>query len=492
MPSASSSHVRTIASPRWVPLVIVALILAPVLILTSADPDLWGHVRFGLDMLSHHTLPRVDPYSFTQDVPWVNHEWLSELLMGVAYQSAGAIGLALLKGTLVVVVLSIVLSSYSGVAPFAFGAVVILLAGGTGRVITTLRPQLWTLIGVALLCRFLITMPRRWWLAALPLLFVCWVNLHGGWIVGAGLLAVWTAFQLWRPEAPRALIAGVALLSALGTLINPYGWRMWEFLGATVRLTRPIAEWQPLWTTPVLAWIPWGLVLAGVAASTMSVPRARADRIAMIALLAYASFRVERLAPVCVVAAIVLMSPTVLARWRAVSLAFDPISRTAARGLWLAVVALAVGSGMAVARTATCISMDGPWIPDRAAGRALVASKPHGKIVTFFDWGEYAIWHLSPSLQVSIDGRRETVYSETVLEEHDAMNAGTPDGIAYLQRLDPEYVWLPARFGRLRGWLETHGYRIDLHTEQSFVAVRADQPPVTPNGAPEGGCFPGP
>jgi hypothetical protein len=479
-------------SPNWVLGSIAGLILAPVLVMTSADPDLWGHVRFGLDMLSQHTLPSADPYSFTQDIPWVNHEWLSELVMATAYQVGGPAGLAVLKGALVAVFLSIVLSAYADLTPPALGAVVLLLAGGTGRVITTLRPQLWTLIGVALLCRLLITPPRRWWLALLPLLFVFWVNLHGGWIVGAGLLAVWTAFQFWRPEAPRGLIAGIAVLSALSTLINPYGWRMWEFLGATVRMTRPIAEWQPLWTTPVLAWIPWGLVLIGVALSLTSTPRPRADRIAMISMLAYASFRVERLAPLCVVAAIVLMSPTVLSRWRPVSPAFAPLSPAAARGLVFALVALTVGSGMAAARTATCISMDGSWIPDREAGRALAASKPHGNLVTFFDWGEYAIWHLSPNSRVSIDGRRETVYSDAVLSGHEAMNAATPEGVAYLQRLNPEYVWLPARYSALRDWLQTHGYRIDLQTPDSFVAVRANQPTLSMSAGSSTPCFPGP
>jgi hypothetical protein len=99
---------------------------------------------------------------------------------------------------------------------------------------------------------------------------------------------------------------------------------------------------------------------------------------------------------------------------------------------------------------------------------------------------------LSPALRVSIDGRRETVYSEAVLSGHDAMNAGTPEGIAYLRRLDPEYVWVPASFDRLRDWLGTHGYRIDLQTQESFVAVRADQPTLTVNSSEPAGCFPGP
>jgi hypothetical protein len=37
-----------------------------------------------------------------------------------------------------------------------------------------------------------------------------------------------------------------------------------------------------------------------------------------------------------------------------------------------------------------------------------------GKMVVHFDWGEYCLWHLGPAVQVSMDGRRETVYSDAV------------------------------------------------------------------------------
>src|SRR5215471_19981692 len=64
---------------------------------TNADPDLWGHVRFGLDMLSAKALTSSDPYSYTSDIPWLNHEWLSELIMGLAYRTFGSGGLVALK-----------------------------------------------------------------------------------------------------------------------------------------------------------------------------------------------------------------------------------------------------------------------------------------------------------------------------------------------------------------------------------------------------------
>jgi hypothetical protein len=39
-----------------------------------------------------------------------------------------------------------------------------------------------------------------------------------------------------------------------------------------------------------------------------------------------------------------------------------------------------------------------------------------GNLGVHFDWGEYVIWHLGPRVKVSIDGRRETVYSDRIRE----------------------------------------------------------------------------
>jgi hypothetical protein len=479
-------------APPYVPWLIVGLILAPALVTISADPDLWGHLRFGLDMLEQHSLPSVDPYSFTQDIRWVNHEWLSELMMAVAYRIGGSAGLSLFKGALVATVLTVVLRAYSRAAPAVVAGVIVLLAAGTGRQTVTLRPQLWTLIGVALLCRMLTTRPRRWWLIAVPSLFFLWVNLHGGWIVGAGLLAIWTAFQMTRADTPRGLVAGVAVLSAAATLLNPYGWGMWSFLAGTVGMSRDIADWRPLATVPIVARIPWIVVAAGTLVLAWNKSRPPLERIAMIAVMAYGALRVERLSPLLVVAAVVLLAPTVSARWHAPQRSFKPLTQVEARWLLAGVALLAVIAGIAVARTSKCIGIAGDWAPDRVAGRALAATRTQGKIVTYFDWGEYAIWHLAPRLRVSIDGRRETIYSDAALARHAALETATPEGLAYLRELDPQYVWLPAAFTKLRDWLSTHGYRIDLQTDRSFVAVRADQPVLPTGVAPSTECFPGP
>ena len=46
------------------------------------DPDVWWHLRTGQLILQNHALFHTDPYSFTRfGQPWIDHEWLSQLLI---------------------------------------------------------------------------------------------------------------------------------------------------------------------------------------------------------------------------------------------------------------------------------------------------------------------------------------------------------------------------------------------------------------------------
>jgi hypothetical protein len=494
-PATPTATERSPVSPRTVAaltLVVIGLVLAPVITRTVADPDLWGHVRFGLDMLSTRTLPAIDPYSFTQDVPWVNHEWLSELTMGLAYKWAGSVGLVALKAALIGTFVALILTAYRGASPPIGIAALILPLWGAASITSTLRPQLWTLVGIALLCRILLTQPDRSWLIKLPLLFAAWVNLHGGWIVGAGMLAVWATAEMSRRDARRGLIVAIGLLTACATLVNPYGWRMWDFLAGTVRMSREIREWQPLFSLKAADWLAWVVAVSIVVGSLLTRTRPPISRLLVLAMLAYASARVSRISPLFVTAVVLLLQPTAFAWPLNRPLVLEPPTRRASIGLSIALLVLGVISMAAVVRTARCIPIAGDWSADLIAGRALADASARGKLVTWFDWGEFALWHLGPELRVSIDGRRETIYSDRVLADHYAMYDGTPAGLAYLERLAPDYIWLPTAHTRVREWAAAHGYRIDVLTDQSFVAVRDALPPVRASTPTSGGCFPGP
>ncbi len=111
----------------WLPWSALALIL---LSATGTDPDLWGHVRFGLDFLRNRALPSVDPYSFTQDRPWVNHEWLSEALMAAAFALCGTAGLVILKTLVMACAVSVVWRRLRGASPVISTAVTTLAIVG--------------------------------------------------------------------------------------------------------------------------------------------------------------------------------------------------------------------------------------------------------------------------------------------------------------------------------------------------------------------------
>ena len=51
--------------------------------------------------------------------------------------------------------------------------------------------------------------------------------------------------------------------------------------------------------------------------------------------------------------------------------------------------------------------------PVRAVA-VLRASGVRGNMAVFFNWGQYVIWRLGPRIKVSYDGRRETVYPESL------------------------------------------------------------------------------
>jgi len=465
-------------------LVAAALLLVfAVASLTEADPDLWGHVRFGADVLRTHELPSIDPYSFTQDRPWINHEWLSELQMGLAWTLGATTGLVVLKGALVLAALVVV---WLALRRTDFGIRLIMAALfvlGAGRAFKTLRPQLWSILCFAILCRVLAEPSprgRRW----LPVLFLIWANVHGGWLVGLGVLGVWTIVSLAvRPREAQSWLPA-CVLCALATLMTPYGWRLWLFLWETVGVTRDITEWQPLWTVPVTAWAPW---LAAVGVTVWAFLRQDPDRwgrTAVVLMLGYFSLRVERVLPFFVTSAVLLAAPIVSDSRN------HGTSAPRALASFFA-IAMAV-TGVWVAHSSRqCIPVRGPWIADREAAQSLEAAE--GRLVVPFDWGEYAIWHVGPRLRVSMDGRRETVYTDRRIAEHDAILAGTTEGFAILDAWRPEYVWLPRSSERTRQWLETHGYRVDVSTKRSFVAVREEMTSLAGfavRGQDTGGCFP--
>ena len=293
--------------------------LLVVIIQTTADPDLWGHVRFGQDIIAAGQLPTVDGYSFTSDRAWINHEWLAEVFMAAAYAAGGASGLVALKALLAIGALVLVTVLLRQRVPEGWRRTLLVaftLLVGVAPLTRTMRPQVFSLFLFVAVLAVIATAefnPRRlWWL---PPVFLLWANLHGGWLVGASILVVWSATRFidTRSRPWRWELVAVGALSAAATLVNPYGLELWRFMYATVGLERAdIVEWQALTRMPILL-LPWGLTTL---LALWAVWRARpvdVGRLAVCGLLAFMSFQVGRLLGFYALAVVVLLAAVVRA-----------------------------------------------------------------------------------------------------------------------------------------------------------------------------------
>jgi hypothetical protein len=92
-----------------------------------------------------------------------------------------------------------------------------------------------------------------------------------------------------------------------------------------------------------------------------------------------------------------------------------------------------------------------------------------------------------------MDGRRETVYSQRVIDDHNAFYNNERSAIDYPDRISADCVWLPSRLAAVRG-LEARGWTAVARTPLSVVFRRNG----VPQNAPIAGVstsprrFPGP
>jgi len=446
----------------------------------TADPDLWGHLKFGADHWHTGYMANEDPYSFTaHGHRWINHEWLAELLFYLTYRFFGDPGLLFGKLAIGLSVVWILLKMCDmrrhHPLSLAFGMILAIYAARMGFMI---RPQLFSFLFFAaflyLLHLYFFKDKNR--LFFLPLLMAAWVNLHGGFIMGWALIIGVTGWKTLERIACRKPVPQLGqlwvwlMVVSIATLANPYGYRLLVFLCQTLSVPRAITEWAPIeiWSLSHVRFkVMAGLFLALLA---FNFRRVEGWEVAAIGAILFAAFRYQRHTPFFAMAA----APFVV-HWLTETagdvknrLHQARLGRTA--NITIAVAFLLLTGYQLYSGLYMYVAAQGRIIVNPAeypvgAVRFLKGNNVKGNLLLPFNWGEYAIWHLYPLCRVSIDGRFRTAYPEAVIKDH-FIHQDDTGGWKWLMETYPADIILSrqSRFfndliGKTREWVYVYSDR---------------------------------
>ena len=420
---------------RRVFVIILALGLFTMAARSATDPDLWWHLRTGQLIVQTHAVFHTDPYSFTRfGQPWVDHEWLSQILIFGLYRLAGWGGLIMGFGAVIAAAFLLVFLRCPG-RPYVAG-VITLLGAFASSPSWGVRPQMLTLLLASVLLLILersYERPKllRW----TPLLMLLWVNLHAGYALGIALMVLFllgdaldSAFGFANGAQPKARFRslGFAILVCIAVVpINPYGAAMYAYPLETLHsraMQSYIGEWlspdfhQPRYL-PTLV-----LILAALALPTLSPRRLRPREILLLLVTAYAALRSVRHIPIFVLVAVPILSALFLAwlRDRPIAKRLEgrpaPISSTK---VWVNAILLGAFLVFSVARvryvTRHQADAEAKDLP-AAAVSFIAATRPPAQILNHYNWGGYFIWRLYPDYRVYIDGRAD-VYGDAFMDD---------------------------------------------------------------------------
>jgi len=421
------------------------------------DNDLWGYLSFGKVFWARGYFPFHDIFSYTPTKTlWVYHEWLTGVIFYFILMQAGTVGLQLLQYIIIILTLCLIYSTAikkGANTVFALIALIpamLLISFGYVPV----RAQIFTYLFFILTIYILETakIKQRWaillWL--LPI-HVVWCNLHGGFIAGIGLIALYALGEGISGKKAIPFIA-ICFLAGAATMINPYGPEYWRFIINSISMPRPeIGEWfsvtvalkrnyQPV---PVIVFIL--LTFISLLIILLQKKRSLTDLIVIAATtyLGVAHVR-HTIFPGIIFGAFIPVLLNDL--WKShMAGSQNVVNRTLCfPQLLLAIVFLSVywfsnQSMIANIKPSFVIQAPQSHYPAEAI-EWMKRNNFRGKILSDFDWGEYIIWTCYPDLKVAMDGRYETVYNRAICMEYFDFLAGRDGWNIFLKKYPPDFV----------------------------------------------------
>lgn len=426
---------------RYVVLVLLlALVFQPILV-----GDLFGYLVYGDWMIDHGRLTRVDAFSFTAaGNPWINHEWLFDLVVTSVHEALGWTGLMLVQlilvGSILLGVAGLVDRGNPRTGEWCVSLVVPVMALVPGL---TLRPQLFTYLFLLIVMGLLLG--RRSLhgsdFLVLPLLVALWSNLHGGVFVGLVFLGFLLVQLVVVEMEVRVALRAAALffLCSLATLVNPYGIGLWRMilghLGDPVT-ARFIQEWGPTWIYPyhMSLWCLLGLqwVIAFVRSRNGLNRSASLRVIGLIGVAVLALWPRRNLTYYGI--AVAALSPPLRLHWfRSIK-----VPRMIRHGLLIG--GFLGGMGLLGWTVASGFKMGEQRYPAKLLKR--INPERSRNVLVHYPWAQWAFYR-NRKLRVFLDGRWRTVFPDDLIRDYGKIILGDTD---VMERYEIGWILLPGRF----------------------------------------------
>ncbi|HEX6769496.1 MAG TPA: hypothetical protein VF208_09105 [Candidatus Binatia bacterium] len=438
LPSPPIPRILATLIPSIGNIIFVAILLVLIFNIAEGllgDGDTGYHIRTGEIILDTGQVPRTDIYSYIRPaLKWIAHEWLAEVIMAILYRASGLTGVVLFFAMLLAAthwLLYAILRTESD--DIILCTIVTLLATLTASSHWLARPHLFTipllLIWYHMLDQF--QYHDKPTLKYLPFVMLLWVNLHGGFMLGIVLLAIYLVGNLiysFTERPARALrhrikakaLGFTALLAIAACIVNPVGIEIYWF-PFRVASDRFIMDWVIEFMSPNFHQaLPFKyMFIAVIGVLALAPKRLNLIESGLLTLVSYmALYSVRHVSVFAIVAAPILlrMSNGVVASlpkrisqfYQARRKLFADLDAQLAGKLWPAVAVSAVlGLGLVGALR---VSFSEKIFPI-AAVEFLKREELSGNMYNNDEFGDYLIFSAWPQYKVFADGRSD-MYGE--------------------------------------------------------------------------------
>ncbi len=485
------------------------------------DAGIGWHIRTGQLILATHAIPHVDPFSAGMaGQPWFAWEWLYDMLVGLLESAMGLNGVVLLTALIIAGSFAWTFRLLLRRGTNIFVAVIlVLLAASAAMIHFQARPHV---------ASWLCTVAWFWVLESsekdhhtrllwlLPALMLVWVNVHGGFLVGFVLLAIYWlggVWQWWRlgedrfEDALRKIRAGrrlrmltlVGILSAAATFVNPYGFHLhahiYRYLSNRFLMDH-IDEFQ----SPNFHYVAQkcfaGLLLFTLVALAAKRREMGVSQGLVVLFAVYSALYASRNIPVSSLLLILVIGPwlseaikkfgerQIGVRWRGFASAqfvqrMETIDLSLRGHLWpIAAIVLACWIAANGGKLGSMLLMDAHFDAKRfpvAAVDYVEKQNVQGPLVSRDDWGGYLIYRLYPRVRMVVDDRHD-FYGEDFLKSYLKMIHVEPGWDDFLQQNAAHCVVVPKDSALANILTETSGWQATYSDDVAAVFVRTPEP----------------